>query len=34
VPRAENNLADSLANRAVDERAPLPDWLEIELPAP
>jgi ribonuclease HI len=33
VPRAQNNLADSLANRAVDEHAPLPDWLELELPA-
>jgi ribonuclease HI len=32
VPRAQNNLADSLANRAVDERAPTPDWLELEIP--
>jgi len=32
VPRAQNNLADSLANRAVDARAPVPDWLELELP--
>jgi ribonuclease HI len=32
VPRAQNNLADSLANRAVDERAPLPDWMVLELP--
>ncbi len=33
VPRAENRRADALANRAIDERIPLPDWLELELPA-
>ena len=33
VPRAENRRADALANRAIDERLPLPDWLELELPA-
>ena len=32
VPRGENNHADRLANRAIDERAPIPDWLELELP--
>ena len=32
VPRGENNHADSLANRAIDERAPLPDWLRLEIP--
>lgn len=33
VPREENRLADRLANRAIDERLPLPPWLELELPA-
>lgn len=32
VPRGENNHADSLANRAIDERAPLPAWLRLEIP--
>ena len=32
VPRAENKAADALANRAIDERMPTPDWLELELP--
>ncbi|MGH9464635.1 MAG: ribonuclease HI family protein [Thermoanaerobaculia bacterium] len=30
VPREENREADALANRAVDERLPLPSWLELE----
>jgi ribonuclease HI len=29
VPRRENSRADGLANRAIDERAPLPAWLEL-----
>lgn len=29
VPRAENSLADGLANRAIDERSPLPAWLHL-----
>ena len=32
VPRAENRAADALANRAIDQRLPAPDWLELELP--
>ena len=32
VPRAENKAADALANRAIDERMPAPEWLELELP--
>lgn len=32
VPREENQEADQLANQAVDLRAPLPDWLEIDIP--
>lgn len=28
VPREENRAADRIANRAIDERWPLPDWLE------
>lgn len=28
VPREENQAADRLANRAIDERAPLPVWFE------
>ncbi len=30
VPRAENRRADALANRAIDERLPVPAWLELE----
>ncbi|MEZ5330708.1 MAG: ribonuclease HI family protein [Thermoanaerobaculia bacterium] len=33
VPREENREADALANRAIDTRAPAPEWLELELPA-
>jgi ribonuclease HI len=33
VPRAENRRADELANRAIDERLPLPEWLLPMLPA-
>lgn len=33
VPREQNLEADQLANRAIDERISLPDWLELELPA-
>lgn len=29
VPRGENSHADGLANRAVDEKHPVPDWLEL-----
>jgi ribonuclease HI len=29
LPRGENSRADGLANRAIDERAPLPAWLEL-----
>ena len=32
VRRDENKPADQLANRAIDERAPLPEWLELEIP--
>lgn len=32
VRREQNSKADGLANRAVDERTPLPDWLELEVP--
>ena len=32
VRREDNRDADRLANRAIDERKPLPDWLELELP--
>lgn len=32
VPRAENRAADALANRAIDQRLAVPDWLELELP--
>ena len=31
VPREQNRDADRLANRAIDERLPLPDWLEREI---
>jgi len=30
VRREQNKDADRLANRAIDERAPVPDWLELE----
>jgi len=33
VPREQNKKADLLANRAIDERAPLPGWLELEVTA-
>jgi ribonuclease HI len=33
VPREENRDADRLANKAIDERVPLPEWLELEIPA-
>ena len=29
VRRGENSRADGLANRAIDERAPLPAWLDL-----
>lgn len=29
VPREQNRDADRLANRAIDERAPVPEWLEL-----
>lgn len=32
VPRQENRRADGLANRAIDERLPLPSWLELPGP--
>jgi ribonuclease HI len=32
VGRGENSAADGLANRAVDERTPLPEWLNLGLP--
>jgi ribonuclease HI len=31
VRREENKDADRLANRAIDERAPVPEWLEIPV---
>ncbi|MGH9379892.1 MAG: ribonuclease HI family protein [Thermoanaerobaculia bacterium] len=31
VRREENRLADRLANRAIDEREPLPAWLTLAL---
>ena len=31
IAREETREADRLANRAVDERLPLPDWLELEV---
>lgn len=31
VPREENRDADRLANRAIDERWPLPEWLDRGL---
>lgn len=30
VRREQNQDADRLANRAIDERAPVPEWLELE----
>jgi len=33
VARDENKKADGLANRAIDERAPLPSWLKLEIPS-
>jgi len=32
VPREENREADLLANLAIDQRTPLPDWLDLEVP--
>jgi ribonuclease HI len=29
VPREKNRAADALANRAIDERLPVPEWLEL-----
>jgi ribonuclease HI len=34
VPRGQNSAADGLANRAVDQQAPLPEWLKLPLPVP
>jgi len=31
VDREDNSRADGLANRAIDERAPFPDWLELSV---
>lgn len=31
VPRAENKHADLLSNRAIDERLPVPEWLQPAL---
>jgi ribonuclease HI len=33
VPRAQNARADKLANRAIDERLPVPEWLRPALAA-
>ena len=33
VPRAQNAHADKLANLAIDQRLPVPDWLRPELVA-
>lgn len=33
LPREQNRQADRLANTAIDQRLPVPDWLELELPA-
>ena len=33
VPRAENAHADSVVNRAIDERLPVPEWLRPALAA-
>lgn len=32
VPREENREADLLANQAIDQRTPLPEWLDLEVP--
>lgn len=32
LPREQNRQADRLANTAIDQRLPVPDWLELELP--
>ena len=32
VRRGDNKAADALANRAIDQRLPVPEWLELELP--
>lgn len=29
VPREQNRAADALANRAIDERLPVPEWLDL-----
>jgi ribonuclease HI len=34
VRREENQAADRLANQAIDLRAPLPEWLELEVSVP
>jgi ribonuclease HI len=31
IDREENSRADGLANRAIDERAPLPGWLDLGM---
>ena len=33
VPREQNQRADKLANLAIDQRIPVPPWLELELPS-
>jgi ribonuclease HI len=33
VARDDNKKADGLANRAIDERAALPSWLQLEIPS-
>ena len=32
VRRGDNKAADALANRAIDQRMPMLEWLELELP--
>lgn len=32
VPREENTEADRVANSAIDQRTPLPEWFELEIP--
>lgn len=32
VSRQDNHRADRLANLAIDERRPVPEWLDAELP--
>lgn len=34
VARQENREADRLANQAIDLRASVPTWLELEIPTP